>query len=302
MRLSHSVTSHYIPIQNRNIHYLQRAGQGDHAPLLILFHGFPENAHAWDALINQLPDDYHVIAPDLPGYHKSETLGDEKHYSVPALVSRMGEFVQKISGKRKAILVGHDWGGALAWPLAAFQPQLFSQLIIINAAHPSTFTQALKSSAVQRRKSEYIHQLIARDAEEQLSQSGFAMFRKILGDTLFTPDNKYGASLIADWNQPHTLTAMLNYYRQMPQAAPREKATQKQLDALRVPDIRISLPVLVLWGRLDEAFDETVLDNLPQYVEQLRIVYHNTATHWIHREQASWVAREIELFVNQKSN
>lgn len=297
--MQHSITSHNISIQGRTLHYLKRTGIIDNSPTLVLFHGFPENAYAWNALINALPHEYHIIAPDLPGYHKSEPLNDPQSYSVPSLIRRMGEFVQTICHGRKVILVGHDWGGAIAWPLAAFQPHLFEKLIILNAAHPSTFTQAMKVSSVQRRKSEYIKTLIADDAEAQLRRSDFAMFKQMLGHQVFANNNEYGARLLADWNQPHTLTAMLNYYREMPQTPPGEHATSEVLDGLKVPEIRISLPTLVLWGCQDDAFDESVLDNLKHYVPQLRIVYHTKATHWVHREQAEWVAKEIEFFVQQ---
>ena len=135
-----------------------------------------------------MPANYHVIAPDLPGYHQSEPLKDNSDYQVTSLVSRMGEFVQTVSQGRKAILVGHDWGGAIAWPLAAFQPNLFTKLVILNAAHPSTFTQALKTSRAQRKKSEYIKSLVADDAEAVLKQTDFALLKGMLGSALFDGD------------------------------------------------------------------------------------------------------------------
>ena len=92
-----AVTSHTISIQDHRIYYLERKGQTSNSPLLILFHGFPENAHTWEALIDALPANYHVIAPDLPGYHQSEPLKDNSDYQVTSLVSRMGEFVQTVS-------------------------------------------------------------------------------------------------------------------------------------------------------------------------------------------------------------
>lgn len=308
-----AVTSHIISIQHHAIYYLERKGQTLDSPLLILFHGFPENAHAWEALIDALPTEYHVIAPDLPGYHQSEPLADSSDYQVPSLVSRMGEFVQTVSQGRKAILVGHDWGGAIAWPLAAFQPDLFTKLVILNAAHPSTFTQALKTSRAQRKKSEYIKALVADDAEAVLQQTDFAMLKDMLGSAMFegdmfanvrlestnqtASDNSYRARLLRSWRNTPTLSAMLAYYREMPQMAPDEHAPETELSRLRVPVLRVILPTLVLWGRLDEAFDEDILNGLATYVPNLRIVYHNTATHWVHREQAQWAAKEITDFL-----
>ena len=298
-----AVTSHAVSIQHHSIHYLERKGRTSDSPLLILFHGFPENAHAWEALINVLPSNYHIIAPDLPGYHQSESLPDSSDYQVPSLVTRMGEFVRTVSQGRKAILVGHDWGGAIAWPLAAFQPDLFLKLVIINAAHPSTFTQALKASSAQRKKSEYIKALAAEDAEIVLQQTDFAMLKDMLGTAMFESsghkanEKSYGARLLRSWRNNQTLTAMLNYYREMPQMAPDEHAPDAELSRIHVPLLRVSLPTLVLWGRLDDAFDEGILNGLATYVPDLRIVYHDTATHWVHREQASWAAKEITDFI-----
>ena len=298
-----AVTPHTISVQHHSIYYLERKGQKPDSPLLILFHGFPENAHAWEALINALPANLHIIAPDLPGYHQSEPLTDRADYQVPSLISRMGEFVRMVSQDRKAILVGHDWGGAIAWPLAAFQPNLFHKLIILNAAHPSTFTQALKTSRVQRKKSEYIKSLVADDAEIVLQQTDFAMLKNMLGTTMFdgaelgVNEHNYTTRLLRSWRNTPTLSAMLNYYREMPQMAPDEDAPDTSLSRLRIPDIRVSLPTLVLWGRLDDAFDEGILKGLETYVPDLRIEYHDTATHWVHREQASWAAKKIAAFI-----
>jgi len=110
------------------------------------------------------------------------------------------------------------------------------------------------------------------------------------------PDS-YGQRLLRSWRNTPTLSAMLNYYREMPQMAPDEHAPETELSRLRVPVLRVTLPTLVLWGRLDDAFDEGILNGLTAYVPDLRIVYHDTATHWVHREQASWAAKEITDFV-----
>lgn len=83
----------------------------------------------------------------------------------------------------------------------------------------------------------------------------------------------------------------------MPQMAPEAHAPEAELTRLRVPNIRVTLPTLVLWGRLDDAFDEGILDGLATYVPDLRIVYHDTATHWVHREQATWAEKQIVGFI-----
>ena len=150
------VDSKYAMVDGASIHYLSREEEGAKNPLIIMLHGFPENAHTWEGLMAILPTTLDIIAPDLPGYHLSSPLPSETDYQVPSLIGRMAAFIEKVKKGRKVILLGHDWGGAIAWPLAAFHQTLISKLIIVNAAHPSCFTRAIKTSSMQREKSQYI--------------------------------------------------------------------------------------------------------------------------------------------------
>ena len=292
--------SHYMEVDGHDIHYLsnvERVNNTSTNPLVLFLHGFPENAHAWEPLISCLPEGVDVIAPDLPGYHKSAPLGQEGDYAVPMLLARMATFIEEVSNKRRVVLVGHDWGGAIAWPLAAFHSHLFSHLIILNAAHPSTFTELLKTSRKQREKSQYIHQLIDDDAQSTLQSTDFTLLKNMLGESLFSTHKGYADTLLAMWNNKRSLSAMLNYYRNMPQLVPVTDADEHELKRIRVPNIRILIPTLVLWGEQDDAFDVDILDGLPRYVDSLTIKRHGVATHWIHREQAMWAAKHICDFI-----
>ncbi|GMM69249.1 epoxide hydrolase EphM [Alteromonas sp. MTD1] len=292
--------SHYMEVDGHDIHYLsnvERVNNTSTNPLVLFLHGFPENAHAWEPLISCLPEGVDVIAPDLPGYHKSAPLGQEEDYAVPMLLARMATFIEEVSNKRRVVLVGHDWGGVIAWPLAAFHSHLFSHLIILNAAHPSTFTELLKTSCKQREKSQYIHQLIDDDAQSTLQSTDFTLLKNMLGELLFSTHKGYADTLLAMWNNKRSLSAMLNYYRNMPQLVPVTDADEHELKRIRVPNIRILIPTLVLWGEQDDAFDVDILDGLPRYVDSLTIKRHELATHWIHREQATWAAKHICDFI-----
>ena len=292
--------SHYMEVDGHDIHYLsnvERVNNTSTNPLVLFLHGFPENAHAWEPLISCLPEGVDVIAPDLPGYHKSAPLAQEGDYAVPKLLGRMATFIERVSNKRRVILVGHDWGGAIAWPLAAFHSHLFSHLVILNAAHPSTFTELLKTSRKQREKSQYIHQLIGDDAQSTLQSTDFKLLKNMLGESLFSTHKEYADTLLAMWNNKRSLSAMLNYYRNMPQLVPVTDADEHELKRIHVPNIRILIPTLVLWGEQDDAFEVDILDALPRYVDNLAITRHEGATHWIHREQAMWAANHICDFI-----
>jgi pimeloyl-ACP methyl ester carboxylesterase len=292
--------SHYMEVDGHDIHYLSNVECVNNAstnPLMLFLHGFPENAFAWEPLISCLSERVDVIAPDLPGYHKSAPLAQEGDYAVPKLLARMATFIERVSNKRRVILVGHDWGGAIAWPLAAFHSHLFSHLVILNAAHPSTFTELLKTSRKQREKSQYIHQLIGDDAQSTLQSTDFKLLKNMLGESLFSTHKEYADTLLAMWNNKRSLSAMLNYYRNMPQLVPVTDADEHELKRIHVPNIRILIPTLVLWGEQDDAFEVDILDALPRYVDNLAIKRHEGATHWIHREQAMWAANHICDFI-----
>ena len=292
--------SHYMEVDGHDIHYLSNVECVNNAstnPLMLFLHGFPENAFAWEPLISCLSERVDVIAPDLPGYHKSAPLAQEGDYAVPKLLARMATFIERVSNKRRVILVGHDWGGAIAWPLAAFHSHLFSHLVILNAAHPSTFTELLKTNRKQREKSQYIHQLIGDDAQSTLQSTDFKLLKNMLGESLFSTHKEYADTLLAMWNNKRSLSAMLNYYRNMPQLVPVTDADEHELKRIHVPNIRILIPTLVLWGEQDDAFEVDILDALPRYVDNLAIKRHEGATHWIHREQAMWAANHICDFI-----
>jgi len=291
------VVSKYVNVEGASLHYLSREEESAENPLLIMFHGFPENAHTWEALMAILPTSLDIIAPDLPGYHLSSPLPSETDYQVPSLISRMAAFIEKVQKGRKVILLGHDWGGAIAWPLAAFHQTLISKLIIVNAAHPSCFTRAIKTSSTQRAKSQYISALIDKGAERTLTNTSFTLLKNMLGNGFFEKETSYSRTLLNDWGKPETLSAMLNYYRQMPQQVPQKNVSEKVLDDIRIPEIFIHCPTLLLWGEQDDAFDLSVLDKIEHYVPLIVKRFNPHASHWLHREKPEWVQKEVINFI-----
>ena len=305
MTASPRIEHHSISCAGIKIHYAESkpafTSDNEHAPTLVFFHGFPEFWQTWEEQFNYFSDRFRVIAPDLPGYNLSDKPRDPAFYKVPNLIKVMSDFLQVVSPIEPVTLVAHDWGGAIAWPLAAFQPQLLERLVIINAAHPSTFTRELAHNHRQRQNSGYIHDLIAYDGVERVSADDFRflkdmVFRNIAGDPL-SPERK--AQYERAWAQPGALDAMLSYYRAMPQLGEREPLdgpVGKPLD-LQIPNIRIDVPTLVLWGEQDPAFVPEVLDGLETYVKDLRVIRYPDQTHWLHHEQPGQVSKEIERFI-----
>ncbi len=296
-----SMQHQYCQIEQINLHYCEakpdKANQDLHT--VVMLHGFPESWLTWRHQIQALAADYRVIAPDLLGYNDSDKPIDNTYYQVNKLVELFAQFIAKVSSNRPVTLVAHDWGGAIAWNIAAFYPDLIKRLVIINAAHPSTFTREMFTNPQQVKKSDYIHEMIAPQGGDRLAADDYHFLRSMLTDA-------EGASVLNDstltqyiqaWKKSGALEAMLEYYRQMPQLAPRN--SDQQSNQFKIPQIRINVPTLVLWGELDKAFVPQVLDGLEQYVKRLQVQRFPKASHWLHHEYPKQVNYALRTFIEQ---
>jgi pimeloyl-ACP methyl ester carboxylesterase len=189
------------------------------------------------------------------------------------------------------VLVAHDWGGALAWNLAAQRPDLLRHLVVINAPHPAAFLRELRLSAAQQAASAYMTFLCRPDAEVLLAENDFARLWPFLGGaTWLTPDVR--ARYREVWSRG--LTGPLNYYRGSPLRPP--AAPTDAIHTLLLPDeaVTVRVPTTVIWGERDRALLPGLLDGLEHWVPQMRLVSVPDASHWIVHEQPALVAGEIE--------
>ncbi|MFT6990749.1 MAG: pimeloyl-ACP methyl ester carboxylesterase [Paraglaciecola sp.] len=305
---------HTIDIENVNIHYVEAGADSVGNPsrqTIIFLHGFPEYWGTWHAQLDYFAKQYRVIAPDLPGYNLSDKPQEQSFFEVPNLIQFMAKFIQGVAPQEKIILVAHDWGGVIAWPIAAFFPQIIERLIILNAAHPSTFTREMINNAEQRQKSEYIHDLIAPDGVEKLSENE----HQYLKDETFggmregTLNDLQHQAYQEVWTVLGAVNGMLQYYRAMPQLAPSEKASSDDIGGqvinptqMKIPNIRISCPTLILWGEQDQAFVKENLDGVEKYVQDVRIKRFPDASHWLQHELPDEVNQEIDNFLKTKKS
>lgn len=300
-----SVEHQHVTIDEVDIHFVE-AGE-NHSQTIVFLHGFPESWHTWQNQITYFSQSYRVIAPDLPGYNLSDKPSNINFYQVPNLISFFSKFIKAVAYQQEVILVAHDWGGAIAWPLVAFYPQLFSRLIILNAAHPSTFTREMIKNPNQQLKSEYIHQLIAKNAVSKLTANNYQfLFDKILSsmqDDILTESLKQ--RYLEVWQQEGAINGMLQYYRAMPQLAP---SSQQQVanggpvvstQEMTIPQINIRRPTLVLWGEQDQAFVVECTSGLSDYIDDLSLVTFNDASHWLHHEKSEEVNQHIQSFIQR---
>ena len=279
-------------------------------PVLVFLHGFPEAAFVWDDLLLHFAKPgnggFRCIAPNLRGFEQSSAPTDVGAYRAKHLVQDIAALIASealADGAPIEALIAHDWGGAVAWNLAASQPQLIKKLVIINSPHPGTFLRELQHSPQQQAASAYMNFLVRPDAEKLLAEGDFRRlfeffmpFSEVKGHRgprmappWLTDDVK--AQYRSVWQQG--LTGALNYYRASP------LRHSPELAQLVIPPelLNVSLPTLVLWGMGDIALPPGLLDGLQGYVAKLQIERIDSATHWIIHEQPALVAQHLQSYL-----
>lgn len=305
------IESHFLDLPH-GIRLSCRATGSKGRPVLLFLHGFPEAAFAWDALLEHFarPDNggWRCVAPNLRGFERSSAPHDVSAYKARHLVQDITATIDLVTSDsptpgRLGALIAHDWGGALAWSVAAQHPQRMERLVIINAPHPLPFQRALAHSPAQQQASAYMNFLAQADAPELLAANDFArlwpFFTEMAagkGEARWL-DEEMRERYRAVWRLG--LHGPCHYYGASPLRPPTTDnpgATTVQIPADMVG---VNVPTLVIWGMGDTALPPTLLDDLPDIVPDLHIERVPEATHWIVHEQPDTVARLAGAFVGQ---
>jgi pimeloyl-ACP methyl ester carboxylesterase len=251
---------------------------------VLLLHGFPEYWFGWTKLMASLGVDLQLVVPDQRGYNLSEKPDGVEPYQVPHLVSDIIGLIDAV-GEDEVVVVGHDWGGIVAWVVAALHPDRLSHLVIVNSPHPTVFARELANSPQQQMASSYVQFFLTAAADTALAANDFAA----LGDAVFTDDftEAERAAYREAWGQPGALTAMLNWYRASfdPQGP----------GIMELPVIEV--PTLVLWGLADTAILAGNLNGLDEHVTELEVQTFEDRTHWIAHEIPDELAAAIRPFI-----
>lgn len=258
-------------------------------PLVILLHGFPEFWYGWRHQIDVLANaGFRVLAPDQRGYNlsdKPQRLGayrlDDLALDVVGLIAA--------EGREQACIVGHDWGGAVAWWLALKHPQRVARLAILNAPHPLVMRRHIFASKAQRRKSWYFFFFqIPFLPERRLRKDNWAVGVKALQAT-----SRAGAFSEEDfaryreaWSQPGAARGMINWYRACLQKMPRMNF-----------DPRITPPTLVIWGMQDRFLLRAMAQASAQLCKNGKAVLIEEATHWVQHEEPQRVNALLTEFL-----
>jgi epoxide hydrolase 4 len=267
------------------------AGAG--APRVMLLHGFPEAAFVWDEVMQALAGRARCIAPNLRGYERSSAPADVQAYRARHLVADIAALIARL-GAPIDLLVAHDWGGALAWNLAALQPTSLKRLLIVNSPHPATFLRELRDNPAQQAASAYINFLCRPDAASLLAENDFARLWPF-----FANGNGGGAWLDEATRERYRevwrcgFEGPLNYYRASPLRPP--LASDDPIHSLVLPPemTTVRVPTTVLWGEADIALPPALLDGLDAFVPALDLRRVPGATHWIVHEQPALIADTI---------
>jgi epoxide hydrolase 4 len=246
-------------------------------PLVVLLHGFPECWYTWRKQIKPLVEaGYRVVVPDQRGYNLSDKPRGIHNYRLEALSADVVELIRAFE-REKAIVVGHDWGGVVAWHLAMHHPEVVEKLIVMNAPHPATYLREIRSNPAQRRKSWYVgffqlpivpEELLGHDPIE----SARRFFRQgaINQEAFSSFDIHVMATALA---QPDALTSMINWYR----AVVRDRSA---LENLRP----IDRPALLIWAEDDMALGRSLTYGLEPWISHLKIHYLPRCGRWVQNE------------------
>lgn len=258
--------------------------------LVVLLHGFPEFSYGFHRQMEFLAaNGYRVVAPDQRGYHLSDKPDRIEDYTIDKLSEDIAGLI-KAFGETSAIVIGHDWGGAVAWHLAATKPNCVKKLVAINIPHPAAMPSVLLKNPLQWLKSSYMAFFQLPEVPEKLmAANGFESMKQAMKGTArpdaFTEQEleRYKEA----WSQPGALTGMLNWYRAL-QRQPHAGAENADRHAGAYP-----------LGARRSVFDADAGNRKPEVLSGCRTCLdrRGDATHWVHHEQPAIVNRLIKEFL-----
>lgn len=272
--------SHHIELNGQPFHYLGWGTAG--APVMLFLHGFPEYSGAWSDFAPRFADSYHCIAPDQRGYGQSWAPSDVGAYQVTKLVSDMTALLDHL-GAEQAVVVGHDWGAAVAYAMGFMVPDRVSRLVILNGVHPGPFQTSMAAGGAQTDASQYIHTLKRGGSEDWLAADDFAKLLQIFAakmDQSWLSGEKLSAYK-TEWGRPGRLRGMVNWYRASPLRLGRRGEALTDLPAIPAERLHIPMPHLLIWGTGDTALLPEATEGLEAYCADLTRETVEDADHWI---------------------
>jgi len=263
------------------IHYVT-SGRG---PLVVLIHGFPDFWYTWRAQIPTLARHYQVVAIDQRGYNKSGQPKGVENYTLDKLVEDVVAVVKHFApGEHgKAVIVGHDWGGLVAWTFAMKHPELTDRLIVLNLPHPNGLLRELAHNPAQVKASQY-----ARDFQKPGSAATLSPEK--LASWVSDPEAR---KVYIEAFRRSSLEAMMHYYQANYPKEPYQAPDEKERP-------RIKCPVLLIHGLKDWALLPGALNDTWKWIDaELTLITIPRAGHFVQQDAAQDVTRALSSWLER---
>lgn len=277
----------YADSNGVKIHYVTM-GKG---PLVVMIHGFPDYWYTWRKQMPELAKNFQVVAIDQRGYNKSDQPDGVANYSLPFLVGDVEAVIRHFK-RAKAVIVGHDWGGAVAWTFAMTRPDMTERLVILNLPHPKGMKRELANNKEQQKNSQYARDFQKPDAAKSITAE------QLVG---WVTDKQARPKYIAAFKRS-SFEGMLNYYKaNYPRASTKNTGTKANVLTLVYP--KIKCPVLMFHGLKDKALHSDGLNNTWDWIEKdLTLVTIPQAGHFVQQDAAEIVTRRLSSWLNEKTD
>ena len=265
------------------------------APTLLFVHGFPEFWFTWRRQLAEFSRDYRCVAIDMRGFNLSSQPAEVEAYKAKLLIHDLHMVIAALGSPVHAI-VAHDWGGAVAWGLAAQHPELMKRFAVLNSPHTMTFAKALARDPEQAAASQYMNWLRNAGCEPALAADDFKRLFAMLDPM---PEDER-AEYRANWQRG--LTGGCNYYRVSPLYPDTPETPGRALTlaaALKPEHFKVTVPTQIIWGTGDRALRPVLLDGIEAFVPDLRIHKIEGAGHWVARERADEVNAVLRRFFDE---
>jgi pimeloyl-ACP methyl ester carboxylesterase len=258
--------------------------------LFILLHGFPEGAESWTRQVDALAKaGVLAVAPDLRGYGLSDAPEGVESYAIDHLVGDVEGIIEAF-GRETAHLAGHDWGALVAWFFASRHPEMTRSLTVLSVGHPAALAAASRENRDQQERSRYVALFLQEGkAEAVLAAESYRRLRAMfkLGPNPDAVPLGVVDHFVRSLSRPGRLTAALNYYRA-------NLAAGGGAWAALTGTVKVTAPVVLLWGDQDPALGRRAVEDTPRLVDgEYRLQVLEGAGHWLQFERAEEVSHSL---------
>ena len=280
------VEDHFANNDGVKIHYVTTGAANGTRPLVVMIHGFPDFWYSWRDQMEILAPHFRIAAIDQRGYNKSDQPTGVAAYAMPNLVADVAAVIAA-EGAESAIVVGHDWGGAVAWNVAMSRPDLVSHLIILNLPHPQGLAREIATNKTQQANSEYAFRFQQPDAHKSLTAEGLAGWVK----------DEEARKVYVEAFSRSSFEGMLNFYKANYPRPPAEG--QAPAAAPTMP--KIAMPVLMFHGLDDQALLPAALNDTWEWLDKdLTLVTVPGAGHFVQQDASELVSKTMRSWLLQR--